>query len=263
MNKTGISLLTFIAFLPYYFIITGVLPLFNLTFANLSYPFFYALYSLILIAILYIIHRKKNPLPYLGLDKNVMKAIIYGTISILPMLIYSIICGSWDGSLPVIKFFDIIIIAGFFEELFFRGFLFGQLFRYAGWGFIPASMIVAVIFGCGHLYQGSSLMASLTAGLITGLGSIFFSWIYVECEYNLLCPIVLHIFMNFSWSAFTISSNGAVGSTVTNIFRILTVIIAIALVIFHKRKNGISYQVTAKSLWINAKPCSTKNLRAE
>ncbi len=250
MNKTKICVFTFITFLPYYFIITGILPLFSVRFANLSFPLFYIAYSIILVAILYIIHRGKNFLSYLGLDKNVLRAIIYGIICVLPMLLYSIIYGSWDSSLPVIKFINIIMVSGFFEELFFRGFLFGQLFRYAGWGFIPASLIVAIIFGCGHLYQGTDLMSSLSAVLVTGLGSIFFSWVYVECEYNLWCPIFLHTLMNFSWSAFIISSNGAVGNIATNIFRIMTIIIAIALVIFYKRKNGMSYQVTAKSLWV-------------
>ncbi|MCS2956564.1 CPBP family glutamic-type intramembrane protease [Bacteroides salyersiae] len=32
------------------------------------------------------------------------------------------------------KLFNIVVIGAFFEELFFRGFLLGQLFRYAKWG---------------------------------------------------------------------------------------------------------------------------------
>jgi hypothetical protein len=95
MNKTVISLLTLITFLPYYCIITGTWPLFHLTTTNLSILLFYVIYSIILVTILYLIHGKNIP-ANLGLDKNIIKAILYGTICVLPMLVYSIICGSCD-----------------------------------------------------------------------------------------------------------------------------------------------------------------------
>jgi|WetSurMetagenome_2_1015567.scaffolds.fasta_scaffold40363_2 hypothetical protein len=82
MDKTVISLLTLITFLPYYCIITGTWRLFHLTTTNLPILFFYIIYSLILVAILYLIHRK-NILASFGLDKNIIRAIVFRISTII------------------------------------------------------------------------------------------------------------------------------------------------------------------------------------
>ena len=65
------------------------------------------------------------------------------------------------------------------EEIVFRGFLFGQLFRKAAWGFIPAVLINAVIFGMGHLYQGNSLGETTGVFFVTLIGGVWFAWLYI------------------------------------------------------------------------------------
>ena len=45
------------------------------------------------------------------------------------------------------------IVVGFVEELFYRGFLFGQLFKYTRLGFISSVILGAALFASGHLYQ--------------------------------------------------------------------------------------------------------------
>ncbi len=47
------------------------------------------------------------------------------------------------------------VAAGFFEELFFRGFLFGQLYRFSKLGFFPSVVIGALLFASMHLYQSN------------------------------------------------------------------------------------------------------------
>lgn len=42
------------------------------------------------------------------------------------------------------------IIAGFVEELFYRGLLFGQLFNYTKLGFISSIILGTIIFASGH-----------------------------------------------------------------------------------------------------------------
>lgn len=57
--------------------------------------------------------------------------------------------------------------------------------------------------------------------LLTFAGAIFFTWQYVEWQYNLWVPIFTHTFMNFSWTLFQID-NSALGGFKANIFIGLT-----------------------------------------
>lgn len=111
--------------------------------------------------------------------------------------------------------------------------------------------MVSVIFGLGHIYQGTDITTSILAGVVTGLGGLLFGWIYIETNYNLWCAVFLHILMNFSWTAFSVSDDGAIGGTGLNIVRMLTVVLAIALVVVYKKKKGMPYLVTRKTLWTN------------
>ncbi len=86
------------------------------------------------------------------------------------MLLYAVVFGKWNSNSSLWYLFNATVIAGFFEELFFRGILMGQLFRYAKWGFVPSMLIASVIFGIGHIYQGADLVSSILAGVVTGLG---------------------------------------------------------------------------------------------
>ena len=65
------------------------------------------------------------------------------------------------------------VLPGVMEETLYRGFLFGILFKHARWGFIPAALITAMVFGVGHLYQGNDLLSALGAFAITAMGSVW------------------------------------------------------------------------------------------
>ncbi len=127
----------------------------------------------------------------------------------------------------------------------------GQLFRYAKWGFLPAVLTVSCIFGLGHLSQGSDMISSAMAALVTGLGGILFGWIYIETNYNLWYSVFLHVLMNFSWTAFTLSGNGAVGTLGSNLVRMLTVVLSIGLVVLYKRNKKLPYILNLRTLWSN------------
>ena len=99
-----------------------------------------------------------------------MRGFIYAFVCVLPMLLYAVVFGKWNSNSSLWYLFNATVIAGFFEELFFRGILMGQLFRYAKWGFVPSMLIASVIFGIGHIYQGADLVSSILAGVVTGLG---------------------------------------------------------------------------------------------
>lgn len=146
--------------------------------------------------------------------------------------------GTFDREVSADHLLTRVVIAGFFEELVFRGFVFGQLFRYARWGFLPAALLTAVAFGSLHLYQGHDLPSALGAFGVTAAGSVFFSWIYAEWNFNLWCVIWLHTLMNLPWIVFSVSASGAVGGIGANILRFGTIAIAIGLTIAYKKRRG-------------------------
>ncbi len=251
MKKSIISLSTILVFLLYYLLIVGIIPSpIKYSSNDGSFLLFYILCSIPPYIVLRFIH-KKNLIESIGLKKSPLHGFVYALICTLPMLVYVMCVGKWNNTLSVWHLFNATLIGGLFEELFFRGLLFGQLFRYAKWGFIPAILIASVIFGLGHIYQGTDVTSSILAGVVTGLGGLLFGWIYVETNYNLWCSIFLHILMNFSWTAFSIADNGAIGNTGLNIARILTLIMAIFLIVVHKKKKGEPYLINPRTLWIN------------
>lgn len=151
-----------------------------------------------------------------------LTALGFAALTVSPMFISSAIAGSIPADLSALRLVQDTLLAGFMEELLFRGFLFGLLFRFCGWGFIPASMAGAVVFGLGHLYQGSSIPEVAGVYLVTAMGAVWFAWLYIEWNNNLWLPVFLQILMNFSWTLFDMSSN-AIGDVFPNLFRMITI----------------------------------------
>jgi membrane protease YdiL (CAAX protease family) len=138
-----------------------------------------------------------------------------------------------------ITFVDNVLKAfkdGFREEIFFRAFLFGQLFRHVKLGFIPAVVINGLIFGLLHIYQAHSVAESLGIFGITFAGAIWFAWLYMEWEENLWLPIFTHFFMNFYWHIFSTEAS-AMGGFMLNLPRTLTIALSIYLTIKIVRKT--------------------------
>ena len=170
-------------------------------------------------------------------DKRFCQSIGIGFLFTLPMFIVNAICGELDFTWTAI---GISLMAGVCEEIYFRGYFFGQLFRNCRWGFLPASLITSLLFGLLHLYQGHDLISSLHAVLVTGLGGILYSWMYVEWNYRLWIPISLHTFMDVAWMILPVGEEGygAAGNIATNVGRAITIILAIGATIYFKRKRG-------------------------
>jgi membrane protease YdiL (CAAX protease family) len=142
------------------------------------------------------------------------------------------------------------IYAGLFEEIIFRAALFGVLFRYCRWGFIPAALISSIIFAFGHLYQGHDAISALTAVAITAVAGTWFSWLYCECGYRIWFPIWMHTFMNAAYGVFGMSG-GAAGDLKGNIFKARSIILS--LIYVHLLvQNGKRREITLASLWRNS-----------
>lgn len=196
-----------------------------------------------------IMHKKELFFESLGLKGNLKTAIIFTLICTSPMLIGNAIGYQINSELKLESLVLSVFFAPFIEELFFRGFLFGQIFKYTKIGFIPSIIFGALIFASGHVHQSTDLTVMVGIFITTFIGAIIFAWVYVEWNYNLWVPIFLHLFMNLSWIAFSASSN-ALGNIYVNIFRVITILLVFVLTIIYKKKKGIPFVVNKQTFWI-------------
>ena len=219
---------------------------FSTSFLKVSYSYFWWILPTLLV--LGALYGFKNIPKDLGLNKGMVKGFLFSIVTVLPMIISSAIIGKIDDNLDFGNLLHKTFIAGTFEEYLFRGFLFGILFRKLKWGFIPASIIGALIFGLGHIYQGSTLLETIGVFVITSIGAVWFSWLYIEWNENLWVPIFLHVLMNLSWILFEVSDN-ALGGVYTNLFRAVTIALTIIITIRYHKKRGL--KINRKKLIVN------------
>lgn len=196
-----------------------------------------------------LIHNFKKIPEAVGLNKSAGSALIFALICTLPMLIGYALLFDFDSGLTFNKILLGAVIASFVEELFFRGILFGQIYRYTKIGFILSIVFGALVFASAHLYQSQEISTLIGIFLTTFLGALLFAWIYVEWNFNLWVPVFLHFFMNLFWMMFAVADN-AFGGTYANIFRVLTIALIIGLTVFYKIKKGIPFEVNKYTLFM-------------
>lgn len=123
-----------------------------------------------------------------------------------------------------------------FEETLYRGLAVGILMRIAGWGLVPAAILPAIFFAAGHIWQGSD--AATLAGVlaITGIGGLYFTWLFVSWGFNLWPPILIHAWLNSAWIVFALGET-AIGGPAGNILRgaVIALSIVSTLFIFRRR----------------------------
>lgn len=171
----------------------------------------------------------------LGLNKGFSMGMGYGLAFTAPMFLGYAIIGEFRTDFTLYALFTTFVGAAM-EEVLYRGFLFGQLFRFAKWKFVPAVLLNALIFGAAHLYQGSGIGDTAGIFLVTLVGGCWFAWLYVNWDYNLWIAIGLHFFMNLSWSLFSIDDT-ALGGWGANLFRIMTITLSIVFTILIKKRQ--------------------------
>lgn len=213
----------------------------------LSYILTYLILGIPLGVGAYLINSKLNILSNLGLSFNLAKPFFIALLFSLPMLLGGLIFFDFNHDISVPNLIAGTIVAGFVEELFYRGFLFGQLYKYTKLGFISSIFIGAVIFATGHLYQSQNSLELAGIFMITFLGAILFAWLYVEWNYNLWVPIFLHSFMNFAWYIFEMDET-ALGGTLPNLLRCLTIMLAIVFTIIYKKNKNQQLIITKNTL---------------
>lgn len=205
--------------------------------------------ALIGILSLFLFHQPQKILNTLGIDRGFLKGLGLAFLFTSPMLIGYAFVGEWNAELTFKKLYWGVVLAAFAEELFFRGYLFGQLFRFGGWGFIPAGLLSALIFGSVHLYQANDLGSAIGVFAVTGMGGMWFAWLYIEWNKNLWLPIFLHFFMNGYWTVFSMADNAA-GGFYANVFRVMTIVATVLVTLYFNKKKG-NKAITKSNLWKN------------
>lgn len=156
-----------------------------------AYFLAYVLVGLPLIIALFLIHKPKDITSSIGINKGFGKGLFFAFLCTLPMLIGYSVLFKFNIKITYNEIFTGVIFAAFFEELYFRGILFGQLFRYTRIGFILPVLICALIFAAGHLWQSFDFSVLIGIFVTTFLGAIFFAWTYIEWDNNLWVPMGL------------------------------------------------------------------------
>jgi len=253
MKKELAYILTLIVFFSLYFIANKTIfadiyhPLQNiLHFYPLSYSLTYLIVGIPLLTFVLFSNRYQI-FEALGLSKGFIQGVLVAFLFSIPMFIGYGMLSSFKIDIDTKTFWLGCVIAAFFEELYYRGIFFGQIFKNTRLGFFPALIVSALIFASLHLYQSNDVATLIGIFITTFMGAGLFAWLYVEWDYNLWVPISLHFFMNLSWSLFSIADN-ALGDWSANLFRGLTVLFAIGGTILYKRKQNIPLAVNRDTL---------------
>lgn len=182
--------------------------------------------------------KPQKIIAFLGLNGNALNGLCIALLCVTPIYIGFTIFGSFNTDASFSRLLQKSILAGFKEELVFRAFMFGLLFRYAKTGFFWAVLFQAIYFGSLHLYQGYDWVSSLAAFGVTFIGAIYFSWMYVEWNFNIWVPIGLHVLMNGAWELFTMDGTEvAAGGLTSNILRLVSILLAVTITLWHKRQH--------------------------
>jgi CAAX protease family protein len=181
-------------------------------------------------------HRQsvKFAVQELGITAPVRPALVFAAVASAPMLLAFAIGFSINREMTFLSVAVGCFIAPFAEEVLFRGYLFGQLYRRAKWGFWLSALVPSVLFAAGHAYQSTDFGELVGILAITSVGSVLLCWLYQRWNYNLWVIVALHSAMNLWWEVFAVDDT-ALGGWLANGARFTTVAIAILLTIFKDR----------------------------
>ncbi|UXE67216.1 MAG: CPBP family intramembrane metalloprotease [Chryseotalea sp. WA131a] len=201
-----------------------------------------------------LLHRNHSPIAELGLKRNFRIGFGIAFLMCSPMLIGYMFF--FKMSLPINQLIAYCLLASIGEEVLFRGFLFGQLFRRAKWGIILAEFVEALLFGLIHLHQANDISQALGIFAVTFFGGLWFAWLYAEWDYNLWISIGVHFLMNAYWYIFDVAHN-ALGGTTANVFRLMTILLSVYITIRHSRTRNNKMAINWTNLIINKNPNET------
>lgn len=162
----------------------------------------------------------------LGVLRNPFPALLFGLVVTAPALVGFALKLPLSASLSITGLLMDSLFYPLVEEIFFRGFLFGQLYKRAGWSFWPAALTPAATFALSHLYQSQDPAEIAGILAITALGSVVFSYIFIQWGGNIWAPFAGHALLNLYWSVFAVDDT-ALGGTYANALRFAAIALAV------------------------------------
>src|SRR5690606_8630723 len=248
-----IFLLVFLSFLAYYLLFLNFrtaikIELDKITQQGLtSYVLTYLIIGITVFIGTLLNDRRTSIFKSLGLSINIWTGVWKSFLFTLPMFVGGLLFFQFNQTLQIENLIAGTLVAGFMEELYFRGFLFGQLFKKTNLGFIPSIFFDALIFAFGHLHQSQDINELIGIFMITAACAVLFAWLYVEWNFNLWIPIMTHTFMKLWWVLFEYD-NTALGGLKASLFRSLTILTAILFTILYKKQKNRNLLVNRKTL---------------
>ena len=198
----------------------------------------YGLYLLAPMALAAALFGPRRAPGALGLDGRKTPALLLAlaTTAILPIG-YALAGPLQPGPETPVELMRSAVLPGIAEEVLYRALLFGFLFRFAGWGFLPAGLVGALVFGAAHLYQGGDPVEALAIAGLTTAGGLWFSWLYAEWRFNLWVPIAFHILMNGWWTLFDVADD-ALGTGASVGLRAAVIALSVLVTVAVARRRG-------------------------
>src|SRR5262249_36516649 len=108
----------------------------------------------------------------LGLRARFGRGAAFSFVAALPMLLAFGVSSPINPKMTVLSVTVGCFLAPFAEELLFRGYLFGQLYRRAQWGFWLSAIVPSALFALGHAYQSDSPLELIGIFAVTGIGGL-------------------------------------------------------------------------------------------
>ena len=176
----------------------------------------------------------------LGLRGSAGQGMTFGFLVSMPMLATFTLTSNRNPHLEAAPLMMTGIVTPLSEELLFRGYVFLQLYRRAGWPFAAAVAATASVFGLAHLGslagRASLIHVAAEVGMIAA-GGAFYAWLLVRWRDNLWVPIALHAFMNLWCEVYACDERS--GDWRTNAGRVLTTATAVAVTVVLNRRQGV------------------------
>jgi uncharacterized protein len=180
----------------------------------------------------------------LGLRGPIRTGLAVGLIASLPMFLLLAATSPLNPGLALAPLASTAVLAPFTEEVLFRGYLFLQLYRRAGWSLPAAVIATAALFGVAHVSTLAAVSKNLSllgeVGMIAA-GGAFYAWLLIRWQENLWVPISAHGFMNLSCEV--CGCDQRPGTWAINLGRVLAVGTAVVLTVRHRRGARAAQQL--------------------
>jgi membrane protease YdiL (CAAX protease family) len=180
----------------------------------------------------------------LGLAGDGPSGLGWASVAAGPYVVAALLVAS-PGVLTALAVAESALVVAALEGVLFRGFLFGQLFSRAGWGFLPAVAAGPLLIAL----TGSGDPAAVPGGLVA---NVFLAWLWLEWDDNLWVSAGFHFWIRWG-DAFLLPAAGPSLHWLVQLMQLAAVVWAVALTWGHRRSRG-GFRIDRRRLLRNPRP---------